>query len=1505
MSTQQSNRPTTQQQHIWQQQQLHGTIFSACCQVTIEGLLRPSVLLNALRRAASKHEIFRTYFRNSDEGLIVCMSEECPGIDSWQQEWTGLAAPEQQAKIQAAWAEEVTAITKLDHGPLLRVGLVRLDDLHHELLLTAPSLCADAESLMSLAAQATEYYANPNFQESPETPQYSHYAEWQHQLVTGIAAKRGIEYWRRVQRRCDAGNRSAWEINERGSGRLCSVSIEINQVIMSHLQALAASHGSRLEMVLLACWQVLLWRLNDQNPVSLCTWHSGRDSADLQCIQGNLGKYLPVTSELHGRTEFKAFVEQLGQSHRANAALREYWPAGSCAGAIQFIYRDLRPMCTGGMTKFHLHKADMQSEFGEMALKCVVAAEDGRLRLETELQYDPERCNAEFLQSLPSRWRRLLLSVIEGWSAPIECLQMVDEAEHRKLLHDFNPARHAGTRPICLQTMFEEQVEDTPQAQALVREGQHISYEQLNRKANKLARYLRRKGIAPEVVVAIALESSLEMVQAVLAVLKAGGAYLPLDPTYPIERLRYMLEDSRATVIVGQTELLTTLAEFAGTVQWICPEAESHLIDEESDENLLISVDLANLAYMIYTSGSTGRPKATMIPHSGVVNYLGWALEYYGSGTGSLLHSPLAFDLTVTSLFLPLLCGRCVELVKMAEGAEIRALADALSQVSGPLLLKITPAHANLLGQTTRPEKIASRVDVMVVGGEALHPSDIAWCRQYWPQVRIINEYGPTETVVGCCIYEIQRQEHLMNTVPIGHPIANTRMYVLDQHLQLTPIGTQGEIYISGEGVGRGYFARPELTAERFLPDPWAELAGQRMYRTGDLGRWRDSGVLECLGRNDHQVKLAGYRIELGEIEAVLRELNVRDAAVVKHQGMSNECLVAYVALREKQSLDKRAVQLYLAGKLPHYMVPELIVFLPQLPYTANGKLNRKALPDPFQMLSGTPFVAPRTEVERLLAGIWAEVLERPQIGVEDGFFDLGGHSMSAVRIAARIHSALGIELTAQHLFDAETVARLASIVEEELRKGSGIPASLPQPIPRNIPLPLSYAQSRLWFFDQLSPGNTNFNLVQALRIAGVLQLDILERCCNEVLRRHEILRTTFPTVRGEAHQAIAPHSNFNLTVVDLSCRSNPRAEAEQLILREEHTPFNLGKGPLIRISVYRLATEEHIVVFAVHHIIFDGWSTGVFMREFGALYAAFCTGLPSSLPELQIQYADFAYWERATIQGERLQKHLHFWRRELYGPLPILDLPLDHSRPAMQTFRGGKHDFAVSQQLTEALHQLAHRNGATLFMTLVGAFNCLLYSYTAQTDMIVGTDVANRNSAAAEALIGFFINQVPLRISLRGNPEFVELLARVREKTLSTYTHQELPFDRLVDALRIERKVSSAPIFQVKLVLENIPEAKMELPGLNITPLEFTHIAAKLDLTLLLRETAEGITGWFEYNSDLFEPLTIATMAEAFQSLLNVVVEDPSIRLDDLARRLGSRKGDVEPRKKVAAAHA
>ena len=816
-----------------------------------------------------------------------------------------------------------------------------------------------------------------------------------------------------------------------------------------------------------------------------------------------------------------------------------------------------------------------------------------------------------------------------------------------------------------------------------------------------------------------------------------------------------------------------------------------------------------------------------MVLHSGLVNYLFWAVKAYSVEAGGSVpvHTSISFDLTVTGLYTPLLAGGRVEILSEDVGGQ--SLLTALRKGKDRSLVKITPAHLELLSQQISPEEAAGRTKVFVIGGENLLAESLFPWRKFAPATRLINEYGPTETVVGCCVYEVGVNDPGSGAVPIGRPIANTQLYVLDRYMHPVPTGVMGELYIGGAGVARGYLNRPELTKERFLDDPFSSQSGARLYKTGDVARYRKDGTLEYLGRVDNQVKVRGYRIELGEIEATLaKHPRLKSCAVLAREDEpGNKQLVGYVVPREDESPTSEDLRRFLVQKLPDYMVPAHFIFLNSIPLTPNGKIDRKALPAPDRTRPelDKAFVAPRTPTEELLAEIWVHLLNLERVGVHDNFFDLGGHSLLATQAVSRIREAFQVEIPLRRLFEVPTVAGLAESIEAARHAGQNLLAPPILPVPRNGDLALSFAQQRLWFFDQLEPGLSAYNTPAAVRLKGPLNLAALDQSLNEIVQRHESLRTTFGKVEGRPTQVIAPALTIKLPIVDL--RNLPASEREievqRLVTAEAQRPFDLSKGPLIRCTVLRLGDEEHVGLLTMHHIVSDGWSTGILVRELATLYVAFCAGGSSPLPALPIQYADFAHWQRQWLQGEVLETQIAYWKEQLAGAPALIDLPTDHPRPAVQTFRGAHQSLVLPRHLKDGFKALGRQEGVTLFMAMLAAFKVLLYRYTSQDNLIVGTPIANRNRVEFEGLIGFFVNALVLRTDLSGNPSFRELLRRVREVCLGAYSHQGLPFDRLVEELHLKRDLSRNPLFQVMFVLLDAPLRPLELPGLTLCPVE------------------------------------------------------------------------------------
>ncbi len=766
----------------------------------------------------------------------------------------------------------------------------------------------------------------------------------------------------------------------------------------------------------------------------------------------------------------------------------------------------------------------------------------------------------------------------------------------------------------------------------------------------------------------------------------------------------------------------------------------------------------------------------------------------------------------------------------------------------------------------------------VICSGESL-PFDLQEIFFSKLNAQLHNLYGPTEASIDVTSWACDPQGNL-KIVPIGRPISNTEIYILDRHRQPVPVGVTGEIYIGGEGLARGYLNRPELTAERFIPHPYSSAEGARLYRTGDRGRHLRDGQIEFLGRADGQVKVRGYRIELGEIEAVLSEHQAVEAAVVlvREDVPGEKQLVAYLVMEAEESVKLGDVRQFLREKLPEYMVPSAFVVLEELPLTPNGKVDRAALPAPERAERGEEFVAPRTPVEEILVNLYAEVLHLERVSVEDDFFELGGHSLLATQLVSRIREAFQLEVPLRLLFEHPAVAALSRDIE--MLRAAGDSATTPPPIERvsrSGPLPLSFAQQRLWFIDQLEAGSPFYNSPAAVRLSGPLDLTALGRTFTEVVRRHEVLRTHFRVVEGEPVQAIAEAGALDVPLTDLGQMDEQQREAEVARLAEEEAqrPFDLSRGPLMRVRVLRLGEREHVVLLTLHHIVSDAWSMGVLVKEVAALYSAFSNGQPSPLPELPIQYADYAAWQRAWLGGETLEEQLSYWRGQLGGELPVLELPTDRPRPSVQSYRGRQLSFEVSEKVTAGLKELSRRQGATLFMTLLSAFQLLLMRYSGQEDVIVGTPVAGRTRIELEGLIGFFVNTLVLRTDLSGDPTFEELIARVREVCLGAYAHQEVPFEKLVEELQPERSLSQTPLFQVAFGVQNVPLEVLELAGLRLDPVVAQNETGRYDLTLWLSERGGRLSGRLTFNRDLFEAEKMERMAGHYRRLLESVAAE------------------------------
>jgi surfactin family lipopeptide synthetase A len=1065
-------------------------------------------------------------------------------------------------------------------------------------------------------------------------------------------------------------------------------------------------------------------------------------------------------------------------------------------------------------------------------------------------------------------------------------------ATERDLLNQWNSTQFDYPLDRCFAQLFERQVAAQPEAIAVIFKNQQLTYQQLNARANRWARYLVELGVKAETIVAVMGDRNIDFLTAILAIFKAGGAYLPLNPEHPAERVQQVLAQSQVPLLLAHSSLSAMLSPILAQLETQPQLTDFAAIDrwESNSENLEVRADPDNLAYVIYTSGSTGTPKGALLEQRGMVNHLYAKITDLNLSANDTIAQTASqtFDISIWQFLVALLVGGKVEILSTEVATDPTQLL-AVVERQGISILEIVPSllrallqHIEVGGQ---PYQKLDRLRWLLLTGEPLPPQLARGWLAFYPGIPILNAYGPTECSDDVTHYPVYQPPgaEVIN-LPIGRAVANTQLYVLDDRLQILPIGSAGELYIGGAGVGRGYLHNPTQTATAFIEHAFDRGESLRLYKTGDKARYLPDGNIEFLGRIDYQVKIRGNRIELGEVEAVLSQHpQVRDVVVIARQDCPGDLyLAAYLVVNGNGSIDSpNSAELrdFLKQKLPAYMVPGAFVYLDSMPLTPNGKVDRQALPLPALDLSvRMDFVAPTTPIQATLATLWAEILNLPQVGIDDNFFELGGHSLLATQVIIRLRPLFGVELPLSRLFELPTIALLSELIETAQATGAGSERSPILPVSRQEKLPLSFSQSRLWFLNQLAGGSATYNMPEPLQLTGILDIAALELAVAGILQRHEILRTSFQPIDGEPVQVISSNFQIAMPIVDLQHLSgeSQSRHLQELAVAESQQPFDLAGLPLWRVTLVRLRLESHVLLVTMHHIIADGWSMGIFVDELSALYRAICTETAAQLPELPIQYADFAQWQRQWLTGDVLQTQVDYWQQELAAAPPLLELPTDRPRPSMQTFCGSATSFEIDRQLTQQLKLLSQNAGATLFMTLLAAFATLLSRYSRQEDIVIGSPIANRNHRGIESLIGCFVNTLVLHTKLAGDPTFSELLDRVREMTLGAYEHQDLPFEKLVEELQPQRSLSYTPLFQVMFVLQNAPLSKLELPDLTIAPFKMEHVTARFDLTLQITETAAGLTGELIYNRDLFDRATIERMAAHLEILLAGIVANP-----------------------------
>ncbi|KGD89137.1 peptide synthase [Pseudomonas aeruginosa] len=1465
----------------------------------LRGELDVEALSASLGAIVERHQSLRTVFVE-DEQLDGFRQQVLASVDV-PVPVTLAGDDDAQAQIRAFVESETQQPFDLRNGPLLRARLLRLAADDHVLTLTIHHVAADGWSMRVLVEELIALYgARRQGVEAtlPDLPiQYADYAIWQRHWLEAGERERQLEYWMARL----GGGQSVLELpTDRQRPALPSYrgarhELQLPQALGRQLQALAQREGTTLFMLLLASFQALLHRYSGQDEIRVGVPVANRNRVETERLIGFFVNTQVLRADLDAQMPFLDLLQQTRVA-ALGAQSHQDLPFEQLVEALQ-PERSLShsPLFQAMYNHQNLGSAGRQSLAAQLPGLSVEDLSWGAhsaqfdLTLDTyeseqgvhaEFTYATDLFEAATVERLARHWRNLLEAVVAEPRRRLGDLPLLDAEERATLLQRSRLPASEYPAGQGVHRLFEAQAGLTPDAPALLFGEERLSYAELNALANRLAWRLREEGVGSDVLVGIALERGVPMVVALLAVLKAGGAYVPLDPQYPADRLQYMIDDSGLRLLLSQQSVLARLPQSDGLQSLLLDDLE-RLVHGYPAENPDLPEAPDSLCYAIYTSGSTGQPKGVMVRHRALTNFVCSIARQPGMLARDRLLSvtTFSFDIFGLELYVPLARGASMLLASREQAQDPEALLDLVER-QGVTVLQATPATWRMLCGSERVDLL--RGCTLLCGGEAL-AEDLA-ARMRGLSASTWNLYGPTETTIWSARFCLGEEARPF----LGGPLENTALYILDSEMNPCPPGVAGELLIGGDGLARGYHRRPGLTAERFLPDPFA-ADGSRLYRTGDLARYRADGVIEYLGRIDHQVKIRGFRIELGEIETrLLEQDSVREAVVVAQPGVAGPSLVAYLVPTEAALVDaesarqqelRSALKNSLLAVLPDYMVPAHMLLLENLPLTPNGKINRKALPLPDASAVRDAHVAPEGELERAMAAIWSEVLKLGHIGRDDNFFELGGHSLLVTQVVSRVRRRLDLQVPLRTLFEHSTLRAYAQAVAQLAPAAQGgivrcARDSSPQ---------LSFAQERQWFIWRLDPHSAAYNIPVALRLKGPLRRDALQGALDLLVQRHETLRTTFVEHDGAPRQVI--HPTLPIAIEE---RRPPVAgeDLKGLVETEAHRPFDLQRGPLLRVLLLPLATDECVLVLTLHHIIADGWSMQVLVDELIRVYAALRHDEPPALAELPIQYADFAAWQRQWMDGGERERQLGYWVSRLGGEQPLLELPSDRPRPQQQSHRGRRIGIPLPAELAEALRRLAQAEQGTLFMLLLASFQALLHRYSGQNDIRVGVPIANRNREETEGLIGFFVNTQVLCAELDGQLPFRELLRQVRRAVVEAQGHQDLPFEQLVDALQPERSLSHAPLFQVMYNHQRDDHRGSRfasLGELEVEDLAWDVQTAQFDLTLDTYESSNGLLAELTYATDLFDASSAERIAGHWLNLLRSIVARPEARIAEL----------------------
>ncbi|WP_433528261.1 amino acid adenylation domain-containing protein [Micromonospora sp. CA-263727] len=1445
----------------------------------LRGPLEVDALGVALTQVATRHAVLRSRYDTVDDTAVMVVDPATP-VPLPVADLTALGPAEREHELDRLRAEELRIPIDLGRQAPWRTRLVRLAPDEAVLLVTVHHIAFDGLSWGVLARELDVLYAAASAGRTPElaplATQYHEVARRERERDGNGTTAPALAYWRErltglapLELPTDRPRPARWAPDG------ASVPVVVPAELANRLRALGRAGRATPFMVHMAAFQLLLSRYSGQTDIGVGVSTNTRTEPETAGLIGLFVDTVAIRSVVAETAGFTDLVAQVRE--RVLEALRHAVPFSRVMPQLDPARDAARnPVFQAGFgwaaaRRESFRLAGLEVEVcppvwaGSTFDVSLQLAEHPDGTVVGQFVYPTSLFDRSRVERLAAGYLCLLRSIAQQPDRPVAELELLP-AEERERIAGWNRTDLPGP-DRSLPALFLDRARSEPDGVAVRWADQQLTYAEVGARVQRLASYLRRHGVVAETPVGVALPRGPQLPVAVLAVLAAGGTYVPLPPEYPAERLAYMISDSGTALILTDS----TMEGLPAGVATVDLDAAWDAIATQPPGDLPEIAD-DQAAYVVYTSGSTGRPKGVVVTHAGIRNRVLWSVRRYAmTAADRLLHkTTIGFDAAVWELLSPLVSGGSIVMAP-PDGHRDPAVMTAAITRHEVTIVQVVPSVLRLLAGDPGLARCTS-LRLVCSAGEAL-PAALARRLVALPGIEVVNTYGPTESSIDATAWTF-RADDPAETVPIGGPLPNVEVYVVDRADQLAPIGVPGELRLGGVGLARGYLGRPDLTADRFTPNPYATRPGQRWYHTGDVARWREDGALEFLGRTDGQVKVNGVRVETAEIEFVLREHPEVDAAVVI--GRSTEAgdthLVAYVCPAAPADLRD-----HLAERLPAAMVPAQVVPIGQLPLTPNGKVDRAALLAVGSAADEvTTGLAPETPMERDIAAVMAEILGAGEVGVTDDFFACGGHSLAAIRLVMRLRRMYGVEMTVGDVFGRPTVRGMAEWIDEQLTPTDD---RMITPVPRDRPLPLSFAQRRLWFLDQLTPGTAEYLIPLAVRVRGALDPRRLRRAMVAVVRRHEVLRTRYLDRDGEPGQVVDPPGDVAFEQVDLSGRPDAEAAGRELLDRAAGRPFDLATEHPLRVTLIRVGPDHHLLLLALHHIAFDAWSMGIFLADLDAAYTAGADPWRGDGSRPALQYADFASWQQQDDQGGQLA----YWRDRLAGLAP-LELLTDRPRGAQRDPSGALLALDVPETLARSVLSLAGDRAATPFMVLLAAFQVLLARHARRTDVAVGTPVAGRTRPETEELLGLFTNTLVIRSDLAGDPRFVDLLEQVRTVTLEAFAHQDVPFEHVVDAVQPERDLSRNPLFQIMFDVQHLDRFPPTLGGAAIEPVRSGPAVSKFDLSLTVQQRAGGrLRCVFEYATELFDRSTVERLAGQYLRLLTSIVDEPRDRLGEL----------------------